>query len=157
MKLLLSTLVLIFLFSGCSTKTQNHRLRTKNARQFALIQQQKAQINALKAQLKAKKTAKARIRKRKIYRAPKKEIKLKKVEDSNYSSNYMYPAAKKKPFAPKQVTNNPTQATKETLSSMTKSECISMIGADKFAKYTQMFGSESASIKRCKMLKTMKQ
>ena len=40
---------------------------------------------------------------------------------------------------------------------MTKTECISMIGADKFTKYTQMFGSESASIKRCKMLKAMKQ
>jgi hypothetical protein len=39
---------------------------------------------------------------------------------------------------------------------MTKAECISMIGADKFAKYTQMFGSEAASLKRCKILKAMK-
>jgi lipopolysaccharide export LptBFGC system permease protein LptF len=173
MKLLLSTLVLIFIFSGCSTKRQNHRLRTKNAQQSAIIQQQKAQINTLRTQLKSKKAAKkiatkARVKRQKpkvstntnaiIPQAPKKEIKLKKVEDTNYSSNYMYPGATKKPSLPKVTTDKTkiTQSKKDTSSTMSKTECISMIGADKFAKYTQMFGSESASIKRCKMLKAMK-
>jgi altronate dehydratase len=177
MKLLLSTLVLIFIFSGCSTKRQNHRLRTKNAQQSAIIQQQTIQINTLKRQLKLQKIAKRTavkpyIKKIKsplpysnstIPKAPKKVIKLKKVEDTNYSSNYMYPAAKKKQKSLKKVvkntvsksTSNSTVPATQSLG-MTKAECISMIGADKFSKYTQMFGSESASIKRCKMLKAMK-
>ena len=118
MKLLLSTLVLIFIFSGCSTKRQNYRLRTKNAQQSAIIQQQKAQINALNAQLKSKRAAKIIAAKARIKRmnsqtsytnngslkAPRKEIKLKKVEDTNYSSNYMYPKAKKKVSTPTPVT-----------------------------------------------------
>jgi len=36
---------------------------------------------------------------------------------------------------------------------MDKEECIAMITQEKFDKYTAMFGSEAASIKRCKMLK----
>jgi len=169
MKLLVSTLVLVFIFSGCSTKKQNYRLRSKNAQQSAIIMQQRALINKLKAQLKAQNAAKRRIKRvnttpanhtnnssNVIPKAPKKEIKLKKVEDTNYSSNYMYPGAKKKAPTPTKVVTTPTPATKTASSDMTKAECISMIGADKFAKYTQMFGSESASLKRCKMLKAMK-
>ena len=34
-----------------------------------------------------------------------------------------------------------------------KEECIAMITQEKFDKYAAMFGSEAASIKRCKMLK----
>jgi hypothetical protein len=83
---------------------------------------------------------------------PKKEIKLKEVEDSNYTDDYMYPedtkAAKKDPTekqAPAPVTN----------AGMTREECIAMISQEKFDKYTAMFGSEAASIKRCMMLKAM--
>ena len=72
---------------------------------------------------------------------------LRKVEDTNYSSNYMYPKAKKK-TTPKVLTS--------TTTIMTKAECISMITQARFDKYTQMFGSEAASIKRCRMLKAMR-
>ena len=85
--------------------------------------------------------------------APKKKIKLKKVEDKNYSDKYMYPedtkAAKKDPVIKSKTVTN-------TASVMTKTECISMISQEKFDKYTAMFGSEAASIKRCTMLKAMR-
>ena len=41
-------------------------------------------------------------------------------------------------------------------SSMTKSECISMIGGDKFERYSKRFGGESGAIKRCAILKRLK-
>ena len=156
----------VFLFSGCSTKTQNYRLRTANAKQAALIQKQQAIINALQSKLQRQyqiNSQKSKIVQRKnetvssknttLPPAPKKVIKLKKVEDNNYSSSYMYPKTKKV-STPKTQASTPS-AQKQTISSMTKEECISMIGADKFAKYTAMFGSEAASIKRCKILKSM--
>jgi len=83
---------------------------------------------------------------------PKKEIKLKEVEDTNYTDDYMYPedtkAAKKDPVEqqePVAVSNG----------GMTKEACIAMISQEKFDKYTAMFGSQEASIKRCAMLKAM--
>ena len=83
---------------------------------------------------------------------PKKEIKLKEVKDTNYSDTYMYPedgaAAKKDPV----VVDTPVATTS---AAMSKNECISMIGQEKFDKYSTMFGSEDASIKRCAMLKAM--
>jgi len=83
---------------------------------------------------------------------PKKKIKLKEVEDTNYSDDYMYPedtkAAKKDPIE--------TQKTVAVSNGgMTKEACITMIGQEKFDKYTAMFGSPDASIKRCTMLKAM--
>ena len=73
---------------------------------------------------------------------PRKVIKLKKVKDNNFDEKYMYPTKKNK--------------SKIKTDTMTKEECISMLGEDKFAKYSKMFGSESASIKRCVLLKAMK-
>lgn len=179
MKIWLATLSLMFIFSGC-TKSQNYRLRTQNTKQNILIQKQRQEINALRAQLKIKKNAikKARTKNRiqrknkvvhtpKLPQAPKKNIKLKRVEDSNYSSSYMYPTTKKKPMLQKKVIHTPvvTSPSSTTLAplkpiqhgTMSKAECISMIGINKFTKYTQMFGSEAASLKRCKILKAMKQ
>ena len=40
--------------------------------------------------------------------------------------------------------------------SMTKSECISMIGDEKFKRYSKRFGGESGAIKRCAILKKLK-
>lgn len=172
MKLLLSTLGLLLIFSGCSTKSQNYRLRNKNAQQSAMIKKQQAIINSLNTQIKSEKTSKkslayARIKKESTTnqtlvntlpypKGHKKEIKLKKVEDSNYSSNYMYPKEREQPIVKveKKITVQPVASVS---SKMTKNECIGMIGEEKFLKYTQMFGSESASLKRCKMLKAMKQ
>jgi hypothetical protein len=38
---------------------------------------------------------------------------------------------------------------------MDKKECISMIGQEKFNKYTQMLGNEASAIRKCQMLKAM--
>jgi len=84
---------------------------------------------------------------------PKKDMKLREIKDSNYSDKYMYPedtkAAKKDPITVEKVA--PTNHS----NTMTKEECISMISQEKFDKYTAMFGSESASLKRCTMIKAM--
>ena len=88
--------------------------------------------------------------------APKKIIELKEVEDDNFSSEYMYPDAKKKETA--QITENTTPATSEhnlIEGSMTNSECIAMIGQEKFDQYSEMYGGTSAALKKCKMLKAL--
>jgi hypothetical protein len=64
----------------------------------------------------------------------------------------MYPKTKQKPQNTTKLAQNQTTTAS---SMMGREECISMIGADKFEKYTQMFGNEAASIKRCAMLKAM--
>ncbi len=85
-----------------------------------------------------------------------KKIELKEVEDNNYSSEYMYPEDKvKKEKVVKVAESEATSAVITTESGMSKTECISMIGQIKFDKYTQMFGNEASSIKRCAMLKAM--
>lgn len=81
----------------------------------------------------------------------KKNIKLKKVEDRNYSSAYMYPESTNK----KEEVEKPIPATVTSSNNMNKEECIAMISQEKFDKYTRMFGSEAASIKRCNMIKAM--
>lgn len=84
---------------------------------------------------------------------PQKAIKLKTVKDDDFNSDYMYPTdSKKKSEATKIVSSVPKVSIE-----MTKEECISMITKEKFDKYTAMFGSESASIRRCKMLKAKSQ
>ena len=142
--------IAIVIFSGCSSTNNMAKLKNQNARQALLIQQQYAQIAALKEKLDTKRRMIRKTRTRQsMPTAPKKNIKLKKVEDNNYSSGYMYPETKKK--KPKKV-----KKVASINSAMTTAECISMIGQAKFDKYTQMFGSEAASLKRCKMLKAMK-
>jgi|LGOV01.1.fsa_nt_gb hypothetical protein len=91
-------------------------------------------------------------------KAPKKDIKLKEVEDSNFSSEYMYPETKKKKEKPVTIAkadSTETVTPAASTSNMSKGECISMIGQEKFDKYTQMLGDEASAIKRCKMLKAM--
>ena len=159
MKVWFIPIVSIFIFSACSTKSSTYRLQNINARQAIYIQKQKALIESLQAQLEAKKRVRVKVRVKThkkipvIPTAPKKNIKLKKVEDNNYSSGYMYPKAHKKK---KPVTVAQTDATIDESNTMTTAACISMIGQAKFDKYTEMFGSEAASLKRCKMLKAMK-
>jgi len=91
------------------------------------------------------------VKQSKLPPAPKKKMKLKEVKDTNYNDKYMYPedtaAAKKDPIKSTEISS--------TTNNMTKEECISMISQEKFDKYTNMFGSEAASIKRCAMLKAM--
>jgi len=153
MKVFITALIALAIFSGCASKTRNNNLLKSNTRQAMQIQQQQAEIATLRGKLKrCIATKKKRRRISALPPAPKKNIKLKKVEDNNYSSGYMYPSAtKKKPLKVAQAT------TTSTSTSMDRAQCITMIGQEKFDKYTQMFGSEDASLKRCKMLKAMKQ
>jgi len=178
--LYITTLVVLLGFSGCTSKTELTKLRQQTIRQSILIQQQQQQIEALKARLDAKQLAKRladqraeqyakeRARERARERAkeqkslrshtgqrqktiPKKpiqNIKLKKVEDTNYSSDYMYPDDKR-------AKNTQIARSTSTAISMNKTECIAMIGESKFERYTQMFGSEAAAIKRCAMIRAM--
>ncbi len=80
---------------------------------------------------------------------PRKKIKLKEVDDTNFDAAYMYPEDTKK----KEKVETPEQTAIATADTMNKEECIAMITQEKFDKYASMFGSEAASIKRCKMLK----
>jgi len=89
----------------------------------------------------------------KVAQTPQDTIELKKVEDDNYSSAYMYPQTRVKKA--KRVKAHNRLAAPSSSDSMNRAECIAMIGIEKFNKYTQMFGNESASITRCKMLKAM--
>ena len=84
---------------------------------------------------------------------PKKDIKLKEVDDTNFNPDYMYPEDKQIPS--KTVEKTPTPTAPAVTGGMSKEECIAMITQEKFDKYTAMFGSEEASIKRCNMLKAM--
>jgi len=80
---------------------------------------------------------------------PKKEIKLKDVNDTNFDAAYMYPKESKN----KETVAVSSQKPAAVEGTMDKAQCIAMITQEKFDKYTAMFGSEAASIKRCKMLK----
>jgi hypothetical protein len=80
---------------------------------------------------------------------PKKKIKLKEVDDTNFDAAYMYPQDAKK----QEASNIPEQMAAAPADTMDKEECIAMITQEKFDQYAAMFGSEAASIKRCKMLK----
>ncbi len=91
-------------------------------------------------------------------KAPKKHIKLKKVEDKNFSSNYMYPETKKAKTKAKPINssdNNQTKTIVKTSTDMTNTECIALIGQDKFNNYSKMYGSTKAALKKCKMLKAL--
>jgi len=90
------------------------------------------------------------VRQKHYPRPPKKKIKLQKVKDNDFDSSYMYPTETKK------SDKKPINVVKSSVG-MTKAECISMITQAKFDKYTAMFGSEAASIRRCKMLKAKAQ
>jgi hypothetical protein len=96
--------------------------------------------------------------------APKNEMTLREVDDTNFNPEYMYPEDKTKNTSVSKSEETPTAETltEETSTddtsadTMDKEECIAMISQEKFDKYTAMLGSEDASIKRCKMLKAMR-
>jgi hypothetical protein len=132
MKLTLTFIITLGLFVGCGSRS---RLRIVEKKPQPIVQQEQHMVQQSK-----------------LPPAPKKYIKLKEVKDTNYSDKYMYPedtsAAKKDP-----VKKAETPAV--TSNSMSREECIAMISQEKFDKYSAMFGSEAASIKRCTMLKAM--
>jgi len=148
---LLSALALIG-FSGCSSNTRTMQLQNQSIHQSMIIQQQQRRIDMLEARLKKLAEQKTYTPKKTVtshvYAKPKKQITLKKVEDRNYSSDYMYPDDKRKPHKSAPIASAAT-------GTMNKAECIAMIGQEKFDRYTQMFGSEAAAIKRCTMIRAM--
>ena len=85
--------------------------------------------------------------------APKKNIELKEVEDENFSSEYMYPETDKK--STKKVEESSTVTNTAPVAMMTASECVSIIGQEKFDRYSQMYGGDAGAIKKCKMLKAL--
>jgi len=91
-----------------------------------------------------------------VPKPPKKVHELKEVQDQNFDPDYMYPTTPAKKRTPPKVDtpakNTPAAAT----TTMGRDECIAMLGQAKFDKYTQMLGSESAAIKRCVMMQSMK-
>jgi hypothetical protein len=82
-----------------------------------------------------------------IPKPPKKHIKLKKVQDNNFSPEYMYPTTPKKEV--KKVAKDEMLVS----TTMTQQECINLIGQERFDRYTQMLGSIDGAIKRCMMIK----
>jgi len=135
MKYLLISLLTLFSIVGCGSRGTNHIVVKKQPTLIPVARPKQHSIKKLPPA------------------PPKKEMKLKEVKDTNYSDTYMYPedgaAAKKDPVVEAPVTT-PT-------SGMTKEACIAIISQEKFDKYTAMFGSEEASIKRCAMIKAMGQ
>jgi len=167
MKLWITLIGMTVLFTGCTTPSFQLESDKTIKKQAKLIVEQSEEIKALKEKLAKKHTRKKHYRKKHIKHTavkkaaktlqvnpnkekmiPKKNIKLKKVEDTNYSSDYMYPQKD----VPKKKAAVVTTASK----SISKAECISLIGSEKFAKYTEILGSEAASLRRCNMLKAMK-
>ena len=55
-----------------------------------------------------------------------------------------------------QPTSTPPAPVKNPTTAMTKSECVSMIGATKFERYSKRFGGDTGAIKRCTILKKLK-
>ena len=151
LKIYLPITLTLLLFNGCTSNSRIIQLQNKTIQQSMVIQKQQKQIAQLQTRL--QKTREIKRRKRyqgsTYYPKPKKDITLKKVEDHNYNSDYMYPDDKKK----KSVT---TVASTVPAVSMNKAECIAMIGEAKFNRYTEMFGNEAAAIKRCTMIQAMK-
>src|SRR5210317_1881929 len=58
---------------------------------------------------------------------PKKQIKLKKIDDTNFNAAYMYPEDKKKT-----VNESPVQPVVVNEDTMDKEQCIAMITQEKF-------------------------
>ncbi len=152
--LALVTIVALFGFGGCASDAQLAQLQDQTTRQSLIIKQQQEQIASLQESLEEKeKLLEAKEKRRpyniaRLYPKPKKKIKLKKVEDTNYNSSYMYPDNKKKTTPHVPTTLAPTAP-------MDKTQCIAIIGEAKYNRYTELFGSERAAIKRCVMIRAM--
>ena len=90
----------------------------------------------------------------KAIRKPKEQVKLQKVEDTNFDPDYMYPeTSHPQKKAPKKAT--PASSTPAT-DTMDKARCVKMLGQEKFARFVTMLGSEAATIKRCALMQRMR-
>ena len=121
---------------------------------FTACSQTAPQIQVQPAPVKENNTTK---RYRAVPPPPKKKIELKEVQDDNYSPEYMYPDDKYKKDKLTEKSANTQDIIEAQTPSMSREECIAMIGQEKFDKYTEMFGNEAASLKRCTLLKSMQE
>lgn len=127
----------VLLYSGCASTQENYEVAPSES---TLITDDNA--STLPSQ------------KNNTYKKPHIHHTLKKVEDNNFSPEYMYPETK-------EITQKPSTSSISSASSqpevtaMSKEACMEMIGEEKFEHYTEMLGSESGAIKRCKLLKSM--
>ena len=160
-------ITLAILLSGCVNRKAVKQLQIQTVQQHKTIQllhQQADKLQASLAQCKKQKAALTEELKKqkalqkkstqftsvsKKYPKPKKNIKLKKVEDTNYSTNYMYPESNRstKKSKPKPKKNLQVK--------INKTECIALIGSDKLEKYVRLFGNEADALKRCAIIKAL--
>jgi hypothetical protein len=133
--------VLVLLFNGCSQIPELSVPEKKSN----FIKHKDHNVTAPKPKHTTKKI------KHTIPKKPKKKIKLKTVEDQNFSPDYMYPTTSKTTKKIAQI--QPIKDTPAQTSAMSKDECISMIGQERFDRYIQLLGSQSSAIKRCQMIK----
>ena len=142
-KITLALTTTMLIFTACS-----------NQEQVRHINKQMCDENQIK---------KETVHRKRVPKPPKKHVTLKKVEDENFSADYMYPTTKKSNTKEKvELSKNiETNQTKEEVvvltksSAMTKEECISMVGQEKFDSYTEMYGNIGSTLKKCKMLKEL--
>jgi len=89
-----------------------------------------------------------------VYSKPKKTIKLKKVEDENFTPSYMYLEEQKEQHTTtKPQTPTPTiQSEQNNITDVTEEECIMILGEDRFNRYIEMLGSTQKALKRCQMI-----
>ncbi len=173
----------ILLLNGCGSKQALVRLQNYVQRQATVIKRQQTTIAQLRAKIKRLENINRKLHRHPTtklgptanqdiigakkssasatphlvhqVKKPIKKIKLKKVEDKNYDPNYMYPDSNRSTKKRKKKSAKKSATHAATSNAMSKSECIGMIGESKFQRYAQIFGSESAAIKRCAMLKAM--
>lgn len=139
MKILLLLYISLFLFSGCSISM--FHLHSPHDKRILDKKEKRKQH--------AHKRVTHKNKKKHMKSSLKKKIILKKVEDKNYSAQYMYPQSKHI------ISKKETTMALKNVSTMTKETCVSIIGEEKFDIYTKKFGSEASTLKRCTMLSAM--
>jgi len=144
-----STLYLLgasLLLVGCAQDQEIIDLQQRIQIQQMVIEQQARTIAALSPSRPV--VQKPIYKKPKIYSKPlppkpHTNIKLKKVEDTNYSNSYMYQGATTAKKAPSALANV----------AMSEAECVSILTQEKFDRYLSLLGSKAAVFKRCVLIK----
>jgi hypothetical protein len=144
----------LFFFQGCLPKQAPQLLNSYRVDQLPDTLKYKESSSEKKPNTKIEKSRSSLTASPNKAIQPKKQTAytLKKVEDNNFDPEYMYPDT------PKQhVKNKLSEKKNRTKPSQTvsKEECLSLIGETKFRHYTEMLGSEAAALKRCALLKAI--
>ncbi len=83
---------------------------------------------------------------------------LERTSDDIESEDYdtAEPVSSKAEVVSEVYDNSNTGGTKKSTQSMSRSECINMIGSSKFNEYVKKYGGEGAAIRRCAIMKRLK-